>query len=65
MNSYLRKQFFKTSNSITIPSNYFTVVNQAVSTALTATSKNDFVFFINGQYMEHGLLINSTSWFNV
>jgi len=56
-NSYLRKQFFKTSNSITIPSTAsFSAVTASAPTGLTATSKNDFVFFINGQYMEHDAL---------
>tara|TARA_B100000085_G_scaffold191679_1_gene175612 strand:+ start:1049 stop:2725 length:1677 start_codon:yes stop_codon:yes gene_type:complete len=56
-NSYLRKQFFKTSNSITIPSTAsFNAVTASAPTGLTATSKNDFVFFINGQYMEHDAL---------
>jgi hypothetical protein len=56
-NSYLRKQFFKTSNSITIPSTAsFSAVTASAPTGLTTTSKNDFVFFINGQYMEHDAL---------
>jgi len=56
-NSYLRKQFFKTSNSITVPSTAsFNAVTASAPTGLTATSKNDFVFFINGQYMEHDAL---------
>tara|TARA_R110002020_G_scaffold320847_1_gene536757 strand:+ start:671 stop:2347 length:1677 start_codon:yes stop_codon:yes gene_type:complete len=56
-NSYLRKQFFKTSNSITIPSTAsFSAISASAPTGLTATSKNDFVFFINGQYMEHDAL---------
>ena len=56
-NSYLRKQFFKTSNSITIPSTAsFNAVTASAPTGLTATSKNDFIFFINGQYMEHDAL---------
>jgi len=56
-NSYLRKQFFKTSNSITIPSTAsFSAISASAPTGLTSTSKNDFVFFINGQYMEHDAL---------
>ena len=56
-NTYLRKQFFKTSTSITAPSTAsFTAVTASAPTGLTATSKNDFVFFINGQYMEHDAL---------
>jgi len=56
-NSYLRKQFFKTSNSITVPSTAsFSAISASAPTGLTSTSKNDFVFFINGQYMEHDAL---------
>jgi len=56
-NSYLRKQYFKTSNSITVPSTAsFSAISASAPTGLTATSKNDFVFFINGQYMEHDAL---------
>ena len=55
--SYLRKQFVKTTASITAPSTAsFTAVTASAPTDLTATSKNDFVFFINGQYMEHDAL---------
>ena len=53
-NTYLRKQFFKTSTSITAPSTAsFTAVTASAPAVLTSTSKNDFIFFINGQYMEH------------
>ena len=56
-NTYLRKQFFKTSNSITVPSTAsFTAVTASAPTGYTETSKNDFIFFINGQYMEHDAL---------
>ena len=56
-NAYLRKQFFKTSTSITAPSTAsFTAVTASAPTVLSATSKNDFIFFINGQYMEHDAL---------
>ena len=56
-NAYLRKQFFKTSTSVTIPSTAsFNAVTASAPTVLTATSKNDFIFFINGQYMEHDAL---------
>lgn len=52
--SFLRKQFIKSSASITAPSTAsFTAVTASAPTNLTAVSKNDFVFFINGQYMEH------------
>jgi hypothetical protein len=52
--TYLRKQYFKTSASITVASTAsFTAVTASAPTGMTGTTKNDFVFFINGQYMEH------------
>ena len=52
--AFLRKQFIKSSASITAPSTAsFTAVTASAPTNLTAVSINDFVFFINGQYMEH------------
>ena len=52
--AYLRKQFVKTSASITAPSTAsFSAVTASAPTGMTATSENDFIFFINGQYMEH------------
>jgi hypothetical protein len=55
--SYLRKQFFKTSSEI-ISTNTasFTAETASAPSGVTATSKNDFVFFVNGQYMEHDAL---------
>ena len=52
--AYLRKQFVKTSTSITAPGTAsFTAVTASAPSDMTATSENDFIFFINGQYMEH------------
>ncbi len=52
--SYLRKQYVKTSSSITAPGTAsFTAVTASAPTGMTSTSENDFIFFINGQYMEH------------
>ena len=52
--TYLRKQYFKTSASITVPTTAsFTAVTASAPSGMTGTTKNDFVFFINGQYMEH------------
>ena len=52
--TYLRKNFFKVTNSITPPSTAsFNAVTASAPAPLTATSENDFIFFINGQYMEH------------
>jgi hypothetical protein len=55
--TYLRKQFFKTSSDI-ISTNTasFTATTASAPSGVTDTSKNDFVFFINGQYMEHDAL---------
>ena len=56
-NAYLRKQFVKKASSITAPSTAsFTAVTASAPSGLTATSENDFIFFINGQYMEHDAL---------
>jgi len=53
-NTYFRKTFVKTTSSITVPATAsFTAVTASAPTGLTATNENDFVFFINGQYMEH------------
>ena len=52
--AYVRKQFVKTSSSISgISTASFTAVTASAPTGLTSTSENDFIFFINGQYMEH------------
>ena len=52
--TYLRKQYFKSSASITVASTAsFTAVTASAPSGMTGTTKNDFVFFINGQYMEH------------
>ena len=54
--TYLRKQFYKTSNSITNPTASFAAVTASAPTGYTATDENDFLFYINGQYMEHDAL---------
>jgi len=52
--TYLRKQYVKTSSSITVPGTAsFSAVTASAPTGMTDTSENDFIFFINGQYMEH------------
>ena len=51
---YLRKQFFKSSTSILNSATAsFTAVTASAPSGVTATDENDFLFFINGQYMEH------------
>ena len=55
--TYLRKQYVKSAASITIPSTAsFTAVTASAPTGIIATSEDDFIFFINGQYMEHDAL---------
>ena len=54
--TYLRKQFYKTSNSITNPTASFAAVTASAPDGYTATNEDDFLFFINGQYMEHDAL---------
>ncbi len=52
--TYLRKNFVKTSNSISgVSTASFNAVTASAPSDMTATSENDFIFFINGQYMEH------------
>ena len=52
--AYLRKQFVKTTASISAPSTAsFTAVTASAPSSLSTTNENDFIFFINGQYMEH------------
>ncbi len=54
--TYLRKQFVKKSNSVSISTASFTAITASAPTGVSATTENDFVFFINGQYMEHDAL---------
>ena len=52
--NYLRKQFVKSTSSITVPSTAsFTAATASAPAGMTDTGENDFLFFINGQYMEH------------
>ena len=53
---YMRKQYVKKSNSISSATASFTAVTASAPTGLLATNENDFIFFINGQYMEHDAL---------
>ena len=55
--TYLRKQFYKSSNQILNSTTAsFTAVTASASAGLSSTNENDFIFFINGQYMEHDAL---------
>ena len=55
--AYIRKQYVKISttllNSATAS---FTAVTASAPSGLTSTTEHDFLFFINGQYMEHDAL---------
>jgi hypothetical protein len=55
--SYLRKQYYKSTSGILSTSTAsFTALTASAPAGQTATSENDFIFFINGQYMEHDAL---------
>jgi len=55
--TYIRKTFVKKASSISNNSTAsFTAVTASAPTGLTATNEDDFVFFLNGQYMEHDAL---------
>ena len=63
---YLRKSYIKKASSFLTAATVggvvgyatasFTAVTASAPTGITATSEDDFVFFINGQYMEHDAL---------
>jgi hypothetical protein len=55
--SYLRKQFHKTATTILSNNTAsFNAVTASAPITLTSTNEGDFIFFINGQYMEHDAL---------
>ena len=54
--NYLRKNFYKSSNTITTSTASFAAVTASAPDGYTSTNENDFLFFINGQYMEHDAL---------
>ena len=54
---YTRKQFVKRNTTLIGNSTAsFSAVTASAPTGLTATSEDDFLFFLNGQYMEHDAL---------
>ena len=63
---YLRKSYVKKASSFVTAATLneivgfstasFTAVTASAPTGITATNEDDFVFFINGQYMEHDAL---------
>ena len=64
--NYLRKQFVKSAVSYTGSTTFgdfagfktgsFNATTASAPTGFTATTENDFIFFLNGQYMEHDAL---------
>jgi len=54
---YLRKNFVKVAAGISGSNTAsFEAVTASAPTGMTATSENDFIFFMNGGYMEHNAL---------
>ena len=52
--AYLRKQYVKISSGISGNSTAsFSAVTASAPAGMTGTTEHDFLFFINGQYMEH------------
>jgi hypothetical protein len=50
--NYLRKSFTHTGSFVSISTASFTAVTASAPTGFTATSKEDFMFFNNGAFME-------------
>ena len=51
--NYQRKSFAHTGSFISVSTASFAAVTASAPSGFTATSENDFMFFINGQIMEH------------
>ena len=51
--AYFRKCFAHTGSFVSSTTSSFTAVSASAPTGFTSTSENDFMFFINGQLMEH------------
>ena len=55
--TYLRKQYVKLSTTLVNSSTAsFSAVTASAPEGVTSTTEHDFLFFINGQYMEHDAL---------
>jgi len=54
--TYLRKSFVHTGSFLSISTASFTAVTASAPSDMTSTSENDFMFFLNGQMMEHDAL---------
>jgi len=51
--AYFRKCFAHTGSFVSSTTSSFTAVTASAPSGFTSTSENDFMFFINGQMMEH------------
>ena len=56
INIYLRKCFVHTGSFVNSNTSSFTAVTASAPSPLTSTNESDFMFFINGQMMEHDAL---------
>jgi hypothetical protein len=54
--AYLRKSFTHKGTFVSISTSSFSAVTASAPSDLTTTSENDFIFFLNGQMMEHDAL---------
>ena len=63
--SYLRKSFIHTGSFVSTSTSSFNAISASAPSGYTATSEDDFMFFINGQLMEHDALTvqQSSSYF--
>jgi hypothetical protein len=52
----LRKCFVHTGSFVDSSTSQFTAITASAPSPLTSTSESDFMFFINGQMMEHDAL---------
>ena len=60
--TYLRKCFAHTGSFVNSATSSFTAVTASAPSGITSTSENDFMFFINGQMIEHdGVSIQQTA----
>jgi len=54
--TYLRKSFIHTGSFVSTSTSSFTATSASAPTGYTSTSEEDFMFFVNGQMMEHDAL---------
>ena len=61
--TYQRKSFAHTGSFISVSTASFTAATASAPTGFTATSEDDFMFFVNGAIAEHDALTSTTNWF--